>query len=197
MQTDISAPVASTQPITPEVQEKFLHELRALSGQARCLDPAELPQALSEIVRGEDIRKATLWSDERLLQLGIATQLQRCGVELIPAGVGKRALAECDLGITAVDLAIAETGTIGLFASAENPRSVSLLPRVHLAVITKETRFVSLEQALQMVEQEPYLILISGPSRTADIELTLTLGVHGPQALVVWLLQTTEEDDNP
>lgn len=173
-----------------ERQQQFLQEVAALSGQTAHLEAEQLGSALRQLVQAENIRKATLWPDTRLEQLQVAAQLAALGVELIPAQADPRRLAECDLGVTAVDLAIPETGTIGLFSSAEKPRLVSLLPRVHLALLTAETPFLSLDQALQRAAAEHYLILISGPSRTADIELTLTLGVHGPQTLVVWLMTT-------
>jgi L-lactate dehydrogenase complex protein LldG len=90
-----------------------------------------------------------------------------------------------------VDLAIAETGTLVLMSGAGRPRTTSLLPTVHVAVFGREALVESLEQVGLFLEAwhegEPpadggaVINFITGPSRTADIELTLTRGVHGPK----------------
>lgn len=100
----------------------------------------------------------------------------------------KQTLATCDLGVTGVDFAIPDTGTLGLLSSAEQPRAVSLLPRVHLALLRPAALRADLHQVFAQAKAHPYLIFITGPSRTADIELTVTLGVHGPQELYVWAM---------
>ena len=99
--------------------------------------------------------------------------------------------ARADLGVTGVDLAIAETGTLVLRSGAGRPRSTSLLPPVHVAVLDAGALIESLAQLAVFLEswhdgppavwQGANINLITGPSRTADIELTLTRGVHGPR----------------
>jgi L-lactate dehydrogenase complex protein LldG len=97
-------------------------------------------------------------------------------------------MAQCDLGVTEADVALPETGTLGLFSSSEKPRAVSLLPRIHLALVRPEAIRTDLHQVFAEARSQPYLVFITGPSRTADIELTVTLGVHGPQVLCVWVV---------
>jgi L-lactate dehydrogenase complex protein LldG len=97
-------------------------------------------------------------------------------------------VAECDLGVTGVDAALPETGTLVLRSAPDRPRVVSLLPRVHLAVLRPAALRADLHQAFADVQGDGYSVFVTGPSRTADIELTLTLGVHGPKSLYVWLL---------
>ncbi len=126
--------------------------------------------------------------DPRLRALRVAERLSALGVAVVPPGADKRALAECDLGVTEADFALPETGTLGLLSSAEKPRAVSLLPRVHLAILSSRALRPDLHPVFQEAKAHPYLVFITGPSRTADIELTVTLGVHGPQALYVWML---------
>jgi L-lactate dehydrogenase complex protein LldG len=120
--------------------------------------------------------------------MGVAGRLERLGVLIVPPDAGKRALAECDLGITEADFALAETGTIGLLSSAERPRTVSLLPRVHLTLVDPAVFRTDLHPVFAEARHAPCLVFVTGPSRTADIELTVTLGVHGPQHLQVWVL---------
>jgi glycolate oxidase iron-sulfur subunit len=98
--------------------------------------------------------------------------------------------AGADLGLTAADLAIAETGSLVLVSGSGRSRSVSLLPPVHVAVFGRDQLVGSLAEAgilLQGWHAAPpawvgaNVVVITGPSRTADIELTLTRGVHGPK----------------
>jgi L-lactate dehydrogenase complex protein LldG len=110
-------------------------------------------------------------------------------VEVVSPEADKHVLATCDLGITIADFLLADTGTLGLTSSAQKPKAVSLLPLVHLAIITSSNWRTSLSEALVEFKHSPHLTLISGPSRTSDIELILTLGVHGPKHLVVWYLE--------
>jgi L-lactate dehydrogenase complex protein LldG len=97
-------------------------------------------------------------------------------------------MALCDLGITEADYLLPETGTLVLRSSAVKPRGVSLLPRVHLAIVRPEMLRADMHQVFAEAKDHHYLVFITGPSRTADIELTVTLGVHGPKNLYVWML---------
>ena len=100
-------------------------------------------------------------------------------------------IAAADLGVTGADLAVAETGSLVLLSGAGRPRSTSLLPPYHVAVFDRDVLVESLAQAGLFLEAwhdgEPapwrggVINFITGPSRTADIELTLTRGVHGPK----------------
>jgi L-lactate dehydrogenase complex protein LldG len=66
---------------------------------------------------------------------------------------------------------------------------VSLLPRVHLAIVRPSALRADLSQAFAEVKNDGYFVLVTGPSRTADIELTVTIGVHGPKSLHVWTVE--------
>jgi L-lactate dehydrogenase complex protein LldG len=167
---------------------RLLEEVQALGGETRQLSTAELDAALQELVSAGPIRTATLWRTSLLGRLGVARRLSALGVEVVAPDAGKHELARCDLGITEVDFALAETGTLGLLSAPDRPRQVSLLPRIHLGIMNPGALRADLHQVFAEARGEPYLILISGPSRTADIELTVTLGVHGPSALHLWSL---------
>ena len=96
---------------------------------------------------------------------------------------------EIDVGITTAQAAIAETGTLVLDSSRERNRLVSLVPPVHIAIVDASSIFQTLGEALAFIHEDgnisPAVTFITGPSRTADIELTLAIGVHGPQELHV------------
>jgi L-lactate dehydrogenase complex protein LldG len=106
-------------------------------------------------------------------------------------------LACADLGLSGVDYVIAETGTLVLMASAGQMRGVSLLPPVHVAVARTSQVIATLADYLLLAQAaggdlQQYLTscvsFVTGPSRTGDIELKLTVGVHGPGELHLVLL---------
>jgi len=100
-------------------------------------------------------------------------------------------IAAADVGVTGVDLAVAETGSLVLLSGSGRPRSTSLLPPYHVAVFDRTALVESLAQVGVFLEawhdgdseawRGGVINVITGPSRTADIELTLTRGVHGPK----------------
>lgn len=94
-----------------------------------------------------------------------------------------------DVGISNAQAAIAETGTLVLDSACEQHRLVSLVPPVHIAIVNASSIVETLGEALALLRKDkeisPVVTFITGPSRTADIELTLAIGVHGPQQLYV------------
>ncbi len=175
-------------PVAAEI-ERFLNEIKDLQGIGERLLPDGIQGALIELVARRRIRKATMWATPRLQELDFGKQLRALGVELVPPNAGKYKLAECDLGITEADFLLPETGTVALRCSAKKPRAVSLLPVTHLVVASPEAIRPDLHQVFAEASRDPYLVLITGASRTADIEMTPTLGVHGPKYLYVWIVE--------
>jgi L-lactate dehydrogenase complex protein LldG len=100
--------------------------------------------------------------------------------------IAVREARDTDLvGITGAFCAIAETGTLMTLSGRETPPTVSLLPETHIAVVSKSRIVRGMEEAWQLLRDvignPPRAVnFISGPSRTADIEQTVTLGAHGP-----------------
>jgi L-lactate dehydrogenase complex protein LldG len=96
-----------------------------------------------------------------------------------------------------VQAGIAETGTLVLDSSKERHRLVSLVPPVHIAILGASQIVGTLGEALVILRRDeqvsPIVTLVTGPSRTADIELTLAIGVHGPQELFVILNREMKE----
>lgn len=102
-------------------------------------------------------------------------------------------LFDFDVGITRAQAGIAETGTLVLDSAVEHNRLISLVPPVHIAILDASRIYATLSETLAMLqsgdEVSPAITFITGPSRTADIELTLTVGVHGPQELYVFIIE--------
>jgi L-lactate dehydrogenase complex protein LldG len=105
----------------------------------------------------------------------------------------KKTLFEVDAGITTTCGAIAETGAIVLWTDAQEPRTLSLVPPVHIAVLEADRIYNSFCEIIQVQNWTAGMptnaLLISGPSKTADIEMTLAFGVHGPKELIVLIVQ--------
>jgi len=112
---------------------------------------------------------------------------QKIAVSDAPPAADK--IFEFEVGITNAQAAIADTGTLVLDSARERHRLISLVPPVHIAIVNASSIFQTLAEALAFIHQNgeisPAVTFITGPSRTADIELTLAIGVHGPQELYV------------
>lgn len=96
----------------------------------------------------------------------------------------RAACASAPLGITSADYALADTGSLVMLASPHEARLVSLLPPAHLAVIPRDRILTGLDELFTVLPDPAAvtssMVLITGPSRTADIEQILVRGVHGP-----------------
>ncbi len=99
-------------------------------------------------------------------------------------------------GITHCELLVAQTGSVVLSSSRQGGRRLSILPPLHIVVAEKKQIVNSFEEVMQRLEKKKdlgsYVRIISGPSRTADIEKNLVLGAHGPKRLVVILSETNQ-----
>lgn len=104
----------------------------------------------------------------------------------------KERLFAIDAGITSTHGGLADVGALILWPDADEPRLMSLAPALHIAVLDAAKIHDSLAQAMTREHWRDQMptnaLLISGPSKTADIELVLTFGVHGPKELIVLIL---------
>ena len=145
-------------------------EIEKLGGKTKRLkNKTAFKTALRELVAAEAIKKATVWQTAELNKLDVERALRSNGVEVVSPYATNREVAECDLGVTGADFALPETGTLVLRSSIEKPRTVSLLPRVHLALIRLTCLRADLHQVFEEARQDGYFVFITGPSRTADI----------------------------
>ncbi|AAS96258.1 LutC/YkgG family protein [Nitratidesulfovibrio vulgaris] len=102
-------------------------------------------------------------------------------------------LFDTDAGITGTLGGIAENGTLILWPDAVEPRLLSLVPSIHIALLKADSIHATFASALRDMgwakNMPTNALLISGPSKTADIEMTLAFGVHGPRELIVLVLE--------
>jgi L-lactate dehydrogenase complex protein LldF len=91
------------------------------------------------------------------------------------------------VGVTNAICGLADTGSVLIVDGEGNPLKASLLPEIHIAVLKSSAILPSLSDAMKHVKNTSAAVFITGPSRTADIEMTLTIGVHGPKEIHVFL----------
>lgn len=175
------------------VVELFQQQVQAVKGH--CIvakSELEIVRALTVIIT--ELQATNLKA--RRIALSNAPTLARL-VNLIAVEVNEVCVApppldlfNFDIGITSAQAAIAETGTLVLDSSCERHRLTSLVPPVHIAIVEAANIHRTLGEGLSALqsngnEVSSIVSFVTGPSRTGDIEMTLTIGVHGPQELYV------------
>jgi L-lactate dehydrogenase complex protein LldF len=162
--------------------EQFIEELELVGGHAYRLRASELPERLVDFLKSRDIDRVHAWDKIPGLDF---SRLAEAGIQVEHA-----ADPSIKAGITSALAALADTGTLVIPSGEGSPMTASLLPEIHLAVIRVSQILSSLPDAFRLpeVRKSPATVLITGPSRTADIEMTLTIGVHGPKELHVFLV---------
>jgi L-lactate dehydrogenase complex protein LldG len=198
-------------PADPEsLREAFITEAQSLSAQVYSPDDqAEAIGILLRIVQANGAEAALAWDEEHLPVPGVWETLITHGVQILDAtlpAAGDEAtravrLAEFDratVGITGAQAGLADTGSLALPSGPGRGRLASLLPPVHIAVLPVASLCPDMTTFLaahpDTVRQASNLVLITGPSRTADIEQVLTLGVHGPRELHILLIPQEDHD---
>ena len=177
-----------TKPLSrDEIIQKFADELKALGGKFTICPPEQvLPKAI-EILQKQDLHEILTWEAAQLPE-GLLDGLSSAGIDVrYPRAGTIQESSRIKAGLTGAAAGIAETGSLLVLGGPGMPLTASLLPEIHIAVLWEGDIFERLSQVLNRkdVIQAPAGVLISGPSRTSDIEMTLTIGVHGPGELHV------------
>jgi L-lactate dehydrogenase complex protein LldG len=169
----------------------FTAEAESLGVEVRRVAPGGVPAFLAEVVAAHGTGRAVVGRDPEMD--GVAAHLAALGVEVLDWD-GPGAAARADLGVTGAAFGIAATGSIVVAAGRAGGRGASLLPPVHAALVREEALLKTPADLWRHMgscfpEGLPsQAVVITGPSRTGDIELVLVRGVHGPGHLWVGLL---------
>ena len=194
----------------PEALKRFREEFEQVGGVFHLVATLdEVPGVIRRIAEERQAKSVLSWDPGALgLDLRRSLGAEGFAVTVAPDGdpdAGARehhrdAAARAEIGVTGVDFALAETGTLVLVSGRGRPRTTSLLPATHVAVFGRDRLLESLEQVgimLEALHADPartmsgaVISFITGPSRTADIELTLTRGVHGPKDVHAVFVET-------
>ena len=193
-----------------DLAARLQRELEGVGGSvARVGHMAEAAQYITRLAEEKGAEVVVRWQSDLLDTLEIDDALQAGGANVHAASPASEAeaadrrqelrelLARADMGLSGVDAVIAETGTLMLTAQPGQMRGVSLLPPVHVAVARTDQIVATFADALRTARQAgedvqhnltSCISFVTGPSRTGDIELRLTVGVHGPGELHLVLL---------
>jgi L-lactate dehydrogenase complex protein LldG len=174
------------QPLQQEAEIEFAEQFTKLQGKfIFCINRQELAFQLGSLVRKQDWQK--VYCVEEVLIDSLSAQIEDRLV--------KTDLAHCDVAITSCEYLVARTGSIVLSTSTASGRSTSVYAPIHICIAYTSQVVYDLKDALQAVKDKygnnlPSLITFaSGPSRTADIEKTLVVGVHGPKEVYLFLVE--------
>lgn len=204
-----SAAMRAHIPVAPEISEQLpehgsadlvsLFRERARDVDAVVHGPMSrhgVPRVVAGIAAGHQCQSFVVWED--LPVPGVASSLAASGLDHADqdpeAGIVDPAeLGNVDLGVTSATAGLAESGSLVLEHSGGNLRLASLLPRVHVALLPTTKISYSLRDWMtrhpEIVARSANLVVVSGPSRTGDIEQALNLGVHGPAQVHVVLIR--------
>jgi L-lactate utilization protein LutC len=153
----------------------------------------DLPGKLAAFLGARGCRKVALPVSDFLEKLEIDRPLREAGFTVRRWGeLSLDELYDFDAGITDVYCAVAETGSLVIRSSPSHGKALSLVPNVHVAIVQPKDFLPDLVDLFQKLTKEGVgsnVTLITGPSRTADIEMELVTGVHGPNTVQIYILQ--------
>lgn len=194
--------VAETEvgPVTPvegadrgQLLARFIREAEALSCQIeRVIDEVSATRALIAALGGA--QRILSWELEQIPCGGLENALLEAGVEMTAPDD-----ARAEVGITGAQAALAATGSLVLVSGPGRPRTAALLPLKHVAVIRLSQilphleAWIGVQRALGHYQSAANVMIISGPSRTADIAMQPILGMHGPAVLHIIIIEDWEE----
>ena len=174
------------QPSKQETEIEFAEQFSKLQGRfVYCINQQELAFQLSSLVMKMDWKKVYCIEDELLRATG--PQLND--------RIVKTDIANCDVSITGCEFLVARTGSVVMSAAQKSGRITSVYAPIHICIATTSQLVYDIKDALQGIKDKynnklPSLITFAtGPSRTADIEKTLVVGVHGPKEAYVFLVE--------
>ncbi len=200
-------PVSSVPP--EQLRDQFIDELLKVGGSVeRVAGSQVISEHLEGFLKSRGTNRIAISDGADALAPTLRERLAAQGAQLIPslrefqlpphspdslAETYKQALIETGAGVTTADYAIADTGTLVLVSGGEQHRLISLVPPLHVCILKQSNILANLAELISRVNDGPYsrqrpplvMTFVTGPSRTADIELTLTMGVHGPRELHV------------
>lgn len=189
----ITEPPPVAPPTLPTVSpvEHFVEQLEAVDGTAHLVTAMEVPALVRDLVDRYGGGTVMAWDEAHLGVPGVVAALHGPGISLVDATMPRtdhpprnREFDDVRIGITGATAGLAESGSIVVVSGPGRPRMASLIPLVHIAILPAGKIHRSLTDFLvaepEVIEGGANVVAITGPSRTADIEQNLNLGVHGP-----------------
>lgn len=173
----------------PELFQKRATDMKMLVEPVRL---EELPVRLATFLRAQNCKSVMLSSTKLLSEFCFKDVLRRAGFEAKSwQEMSADEAYEFDAGVTEVDYAVAETGSLVIRHRPEHGRLLSLVPFVHVAIVQPKNFVPDLIDLFDILAREGTgsgVTIISGPSKTADIEMNTVTGVHGPNVVKAYVL---------
>ncbi len=181
---------ADPSPPLPEIFAQWTTALEAVGGEWIECKSSELPEIIAGVFAARGVSEWIAGDLNEALITEVSKVLEKRSIARLAVDDSLSRLSQAQAGITMAIAGIAETGTIVVPSAPGRPALPSLLPPLHVAILHKDTIIRDLESWLgsnaeTVVTASSQCTLITGPSRTADVEMTLSIGVHGPRELVV------------
>jgi L-lactate dehydrogenase complex protein LldG len=174
------------QPAADDLAVLFAQEFTRLLGKfAYCANAQELATELKKLVEQQ------AWKEVFCTEQSIRNSLNEHGFTQFSSAP----ISQCDVAFTSCEALVARTGSIMMSAAQPSGRTTSVYAPVHVCIANVNQLVYDVKDALQLIRQKypndlPSLITFAtGPSRTADIEKTLVVGVHGPKAVYCFLVE--------
>lgn len=171
--------------------KKFIERMEAVRAEIHQSTKTKWPDLLAKLCKQKQcknllISKQTQWSEQLEKQSNLPKLLEYNK----PIEAWKKQLFyEVDASLTSSLGGIAETGSLIVWPTEDEPRTMSLVPPIHFVIMEKSKLHSTFAEAIRIMDWTSKIptnaLLISGPSKSADIEQTLAYGVHGPKELVV------------
>lgn len=168
-----------------ELELEFAEQFNALQGRfVYCVNRQELAFQLSSLIKKQDWQKVFCLENELKNLFGSSIEERFTDI----------GLADCDVCITGCELLVARTGSIVMTAAQFSGRTTSVYAPIHICIAFTSQLVYDVKDALVQIKEKyngklPSLITFAtGPSRTADIEKTLVVGVHGPKEVYCFLV---------
>jgi L-lactate dehydrogenase complex protein LldG len=173
------------QPLQKELEVEFAENFTGLLGKfSFCVDEKDLAVQLHALVAGKKL--SSIYCNEETIKAALIKN----GFQQFNAND----VAACDVSITGCELLVARTGSILMSSAEKSGRTTSVYAPIHICIAYTNQLVYDIKDGLQFLKDKynnnlPSLItLATGPSRTADIEKTLVVGVHGPKEVYVFLV---------
>jgi len=169
-----------------EIINAFKESLELVGAKCSFVDSeAQAAERFAAIVNGLDSKNVVISDSELVYRIVEASRIDAI------QDPSRDELFSSDIGVTSAQWAIAETGTLVLESGSERHRLVSLVPPIHVCILTERSIRLSMAEILEAadIDTNRTITFITGASRTSDIELTLAIGVHGPGELHVIVIR--------
>ncbi len=194
--TSSDAALFANHPGQENLLERFGAKLVALKGEFfRVRDAREAASRVQELLvsAAANSPQVCLRQRSELLDALLAQEpWLQTHTTLLPHDLPNADFAQYEAGLTVADFLIARTGSVMLDAASAGGRRLSVLPPLHIVLATAAQVVASLDEAFARIKNlapASYMTIISGPSRTSDIEKILVLGAHGPKRLAVIVME--------